>query len=87
MFMQNAVMPSLQIRDLPEELYQRVAAAAIAEHRSLAQQAVVELRRALGDSHPDRRAAVIARLRTSNRRLAPNAESPEALVREDRDAR
>lgn len=85
--MQNVVMPSLQIRDLPEELYQRVVAAANAEHRSLAQQAVVELQRALGASHPERRAAVIARLRSSERRLATTAGTPEELVREDRDAR
>ncbi|MEZ5727423.1 MAG: hypothetical protein R3E48_05005 [Burkholderiaceae bacterium] len=41
-------MGSLQIRDIPEDVYQGVLAAARAEHRSLSQQAVVELRRALG---------------------------------------
>jgi plasmid stability protein len=39
-------MPSLQIRDLPDDVYQAFAFHAQQEHRSLAQQAVAELRRA-----------------------------------------
>jgi hypothetical protein len=80
-------MPSLQIRDLPEDLYQRVAAAARAEHRSLAQQAIVELQRSLGGDQPDRRTALIAKLRAEERRLGVGAPEPETLIREDRDAR
>lgn len=80
-------MPILQIRDLPEDLYQRVAAAARAEHRSLAQQAIVELQRALGGDHPDRRTAIVARLRAEDRRLGVGMPDPETLTREDRDAR
>ena len=38
-------MPSLQIRDLPDDVYQALALRAEREHRSLAQQAIVELRR------------------------------------------
>ena len=38
-------MPSLQIRDVPEELYEALSLRARAEHRSLAQQAIVELGR------------------------------------------
>jgi plasmid stability protein len=38
-------MPSLQIRDLPDDLYQALSFRARQQHRSLAQQAVVELRR------------------------------------------
>lgn len=38
-------MPSLQIRDMPEDVYEALAFRARLEHRSLAQQAVVELRR------------------------------------------
>jgi tRNA C32,U32 (ribose-2'-O)-methylase TrmJ len=81
------VMPILQIRDVPEDVYQGVAAAARAEQRSLSQQAVVELRRALGLGGADRVAATVARLRASGRRLETPAEIPETLVREDRDAR
>jgi antitoxin FitA len=87
LFMQNASMPTLQIRDLPDEIYQRVTAVAKAEHRSLSQQAVVELKRALDKFHPDRRAAVLERLGASERRLPTRAIPPESLIREDRETR
>jgi hypothetical protein len=85
--MQTACMPSLQIRDLPDDLYQRIAAAAKAEHRSLAQQATVELQRALCGDQPDRRTALVARLRAEQRRLDVGAPGPESLIRDDRDTR
>lgn len=81
-------MPTLQIRDLPEDVYQGIAAAARAEHRSLSQQAVVELRRALGLAGAAQRSArTVAALRQSGRRLSAGAAIPEQLVREDRDRR
>lgn len=80
-------MPTLQIRDLPDDVYQSVMAAARAEQRSLSQQAVVELRRALGVGTQDRRAAVLQQLRASGRRLPAAAISPEVLQREERDSR
>jgi len=79
-------MPTLQIRDLPDDVYHGVAAAARAEHRSLSQQAIVELRRALGlTDATQRRERVIADLAASGRRLPLDAPSPEALLREDRE--
>jgi hypothetical protein len=80
-------MATLQIRDLPDDVYQGVSAAARAEQRSLSQQAVVELRRALGIGMDDRRAATVQQLRASDRRLPTEAISPEALQREERDSR
>jgi antitoxin FitA len=80
-------MPTLQIRDLPEDVYQSIAAAARAEHRSLSQQAVVELRRALGLVGPSRRSGLIDQLRQSKRRLPKKAAIPELLIRADRDSR
>jgi antitoxin FitA len=85
--MRIASMPTLQIRDLPEDVYEGLAAAAQAEQRSLAQQAVVELRRALGLDEADRRIVVVEQLRASGRRLPAQAASPESLQREDRNAR
>lgn len=85
--MQNASMATLQIRDIPDDVYQGVAAAARAEQRSLAQQAVVELRRALGLGGADRRLAVVEQLRASGRRLPAQAVAPESMQREDREAR
>jgi plasmid stability protein len=84
--MQNAPMPTLQIRDLPDDVYHGIAAAARAEHRSLSQQAVVELRRALGlAGATQRRKRVVADLAASGRRLPAEAPTPEALLREDRE--
>lgn len=85
--MQTAPMPILQIRDVPDDVYQAIAAAARAEQRSLSQQAIVELRRALAIGSDDARAAVVQRLRGSGRRLPTAAVAPEALLREARDAR
>lgn len=85
--MRISPMPTLQIRDLPDDVYQGVIAAARAEQRSLSQQAVVELRRALGLGTEDHRAAGLERLRTSGRRLSAAAVYPEALQREERDSR
>lgn len=80
-------MPTLQIRDLPEDVYQGVSIAARAEQRSLSQQAVVELRRALNLGGEARRGGVLQMLMASERRLPASAESPEALLREDREGR
>ncbi len=85
--MRIAPIASLQIRDLPDDVYQGVSAAARAEQRSLSQQAVVELRRALGMGAEDRRAATVQQLRASGRRLPAAAISPEALQLEERDGR
>jgi antitoxin FitA len=83
----NARMPTMQIRDVPDDVYQGIVAAARAEQRSLSQQAVVELRRALGLGSDDRRAIVIEHLRSVSRHLPRSAPTPEALLREDRDQR
>ena len=80
-------MTTLQIRDIPDDVHQGVAIAARTEQRSLSQQAVVELRRALGLGGTDQVAATLQRLRASGRRLPTAAPTPETLVREDRDAR
>jgi plasmid stability protein len=79
-------MPSLQIRDLPDDLYQALAFRARQEHRSLAQQAVAELRRVPTLTAGERRRAVIARIRaTLQKPEIPLSPSPEDLVREDRE--
>lgn len=80
-------MPSLQIRDLPDDVYQALALRARRENRSLAQQAVVELRRIPEVEAGERRKRLLGELRARlaavpDRRLDP---LPEELVREDRD--
>jgi plasmid stability protein len=85
--MQEVLMPALQVRELPEDVYARLRAKAAAEHRSIAQETVVLLRRALRvpESRKDERNALLERIR--ERVLPQIAEMPpsEVLVREDRD--
>lgn len=80
-------MPSLQIRDLPEDVYEALAFRAEAEHRSLAQQAIIELRRI-----PELRAREqrLATLKELKKRIEAEPPVPlfrpaEDLVREDRE--
>lgn len=80
-------MHTLQIRNLPEDVYEALSLRARREHRSLAQQAIVELRKLIEADHPNRRRATMEFLQESIRvegcRELPVA--PEALIREDRE--
>ena len=81
-------MPTLQVRDLPTEIYNQLNYLAEKEHRSLAQQTIVLLKE-----------GIEKRLENKNRRKhliatfegigvdSSKVPSPEALVREDRDNR
>jgi plasmid stability protein len=78
-------MPSLQIRDLPDDVYQALAFRAEREHRSLAQQAVVELRRIPELTARERRQRVVEDIRRDLRASAQTlTPAPEDLVRDDR---
>ncbi len=80
-------MPTLQIRDMPAEVYEALALRAHTERRSLAQQPVVELGRMPELLARQRRLALIAELRDRLKRTPP--VTPRAglarLVRGDRD--
>ena len=80
-------MPSLQIRELPSDVYETLAYRAEREGRSLAQQAIVELRKVSEIEARQRRLETIERLRRQldKRRPAADLTPPEALIREDRD--
>jgi len=81
-------MPLLQIRDLPQEVYRKLAESAKREHRSLSQQATALLSRALdADIAPrERRRMLLDRLAAEPlvRDLA-SIPPAEALIREDRE--
>ena len=78
---------TLQIRDMPAEVYEALALRARSERRSLAQQAVVELGRMPELQARQRRLALIAELRERLQRTPAVTPSPPLvrLVREDRD--
>ena len=80
-------MPSLQIRDLPADIYEALSLRARTENRSMAQQAVVELRRIPEVESHDRRRALLARLREILKTEGVKRVSvpPEQAVREDRE--
>lgn len=82
-------MPTLQVRDLPTDIYRKLVEAAEREHRSLAQQATALLAQALGtDQSPrERRRARILALQTSGRAsfTYPKGATPEELIRQDRE--
>lgn len=78
-------MPSLQIRDMPDDVYEALAERAQRQRRSLAQQAIADLAR-LPELEARRvRQAVIERLRAAKPLLPKKALDPVKLIREDRD--
>ncbi len=80
-------MPSLQIRNLPDDIYEALRVRAAREHRSVAQQAIMELRKMPEVERRDRRQAVLERARKRLQEEGPRSlpVSPEELVREDRE--
>ena len=80
-------MAILQIRDLPDDLYAALRSEAERSHRSISQQAIVELRKAQSVDTNARHAA-IERIRRTKPVLSmrdARLPSPEVLIREDRD--
>ena len=80
-------MSSLQIRDVPPEIYEALAVRARKEHRSLAQQALFELGKLPELQAREQRLRTLQRVRADleggecRRPRVP----PEVLVRQDRD--
>ncbi len=76
-------MASLQIRDMPENVYEALAERARRQRRSLAQQAVSDLSRIEELEARQRREVVVERLRDqrSRRRIS----DPVRIVRTDRE--
>lgn len=79
-------MPSLQIRNLPDDVYQALAFRAERAQRSLAQQALVDLRAAAADQAPSGRRRILEAIKRSLP-STPTAIAPwpEDLIRDDRE--
>lgn len=80
-------MPLLQVRDIPEELYEKLSRVAAADNRSIAQETIVLLKKALAytEERKARRKRVlneIAELNISNANTFPD---PAELIRKDRE--
>lgn len=80
-------MPLLQVRDLPEELYKRLKVVAEAEHRSIAQETIVLLKKALGleQENISRRKAVVEKIKKAGLGRGRLFTDPVGLIREERD--
>jgi plasmid stability protein len=80
-------MPLLQVRDLPEDVYEKLSMVAAADNRSIAQETIVLLRKALGmkEERTARRRKLFEEMRS--RKLSNTGSFPDAaeLIREDRD--
>ncbi len=79
-------MPSLQVRELPENIYQALVKQAKREHRSLAQEAVIVLAKGLNlsVSNKSRREELLKAIEANPVNVKLNAIDPGELVREDR---
>ncbi len=81
-------MPSIQVRDLPEQIYNKIKNNVQKDHRSLSQQAIVTLKKGLGidENHNERRRILVDQI--MSRRVTfdiAKLENPVNLIREDRD--
>lgn len=82
-------MPTLQIRNLPDDVYQALAFRAERAQRSLAQQALVELRGGESETPRERRLRILAqvgeRIAAGGALELPPELAPEVLIRADRE--
>lgn len=80
-------MPLLQVRDFPQDLYDKLGRAAKSDRRSIAQQTTVLLRETLGapESATARRQQALARASQLAQTTPPNDLDPAELIRKDRD--
>lgn len=79
-------MPTLQVRDLPEEVYTQLSYLAAKEHRSLAQETIVLLKEGIESKigNMDRR-RILLETRNFLGVKGMSIPDPVALVREDRE--
>ena len=80
-------MHTLQVRDLPKEIYRRFSNLARKENRSITQQTIVLLQDSLGvgKDNKERRKALLAKLRDRGVKPRKNGLNPTRLLRADRD--
>ena len=80
-------MPLLQVRDIPEDLYYTLSKVAEAENRSIAQETIVLLKKALNfqQERLSRRRQVLEEIKALNFTNTDSFPNPADLIREDRD--
>ena len=82
-------MATLQVRDFPDDLHEKLMTVAKNERRSLAQQVLVLLTQALEqtESNKNRRSLVLTKIAAEHakKKNAKKTTDPVKLLREDRD--
>ena len=81
-------MPSIQVRDLPEQIYRKLQINAKKDHRSLSRQAIVTLKKGLGiNDNPKERRRIFVDQILSKRLFVDSdqLDDPTNFIREDRD--
>ena len=82
-------MPSLQVRELPDNIYRLLLEKSTIKHRSLAQEAIMTLAKGLetNTSNKDRRNKILAAITDQPCNAGPKAANldPVSLQREDRE--
>ena len=80
-------MPSLQVREMPPAIYNRLQKNAKKQHRSLAQEAVVTLAKGLDTqvSNIERRTVLLDRIALNPVINTDDLPDPVAFIREDRE--
>ena len=81
-------MPSIQVRDLPEQIYRKLQINAKKDHRSLLQQAFVTLEKGLGiDDNPrERRRVLVSQILSREFDFnMDRLEDPVGIIRKDRE--
>jgi len=80
-------MPLLQVRDIPENLYEKLARTAEADNRSIAQETIVLLKKALNlkEERISRRKKLFEEIKQNKILNVDNFPSAADLIREDRD--
>ena len=80
-------MPLLQARDVPEDLYEKLTQTAAADNRSISQETIVLLRKALNlkEERISRRKKLLEDIRNNKIINVDNFPSAAELIREDRE--
>lgn len=80
-------MPLLQVRDMPEDLYEKLSRIAEQDNRSITQETIVLLKKALNykESRISRRKSILSEIRNNRIENSNTFPDPAILIREDRD--
>ena len=80
-------MPNLQVRDLPENIYNQIKELAEKERRSITQQTIVLLEKALEieRENKERRKKLLDQLVETDEEIKGDIPDPVPLIREDRE--